>query len=49
MSQPIERLEAQASEREVSFVAALDGAAVAKIMTIAAPMIVSAAGVNAGK
>ena len=49
VNQPIQRLEAQASEREVSFVAALDGAALAKIMTIVTPALVPAASNNTGK
>jgi len=42
VSQPIQRLEAQAADREVSFVAALDGAALAKIVTIVTPALLSA-------
>lgn len=48
IGQPIRRLEANAVDREVSFVAALDGASVSKILTIAAPALLSAAaGVSA--
>ena len=42
VTQPIQRLEAQTTDREVSFVTALDGAATAKIMTIITPTILSA-------
>ncbi len=43
VSQPIQRLEAQAADREVSFVVALDGAALAKILNIVTPALFSAA------
>lgn len=41
VTQPIQRLEAQSADREVSFVAALDGAAMAKIMTMVTPTILN--------
>ena len=43
VTQPIQRLEAQATDREVSYVAALDGAALAKIVNLATPALMSAA------
>jgi hypothetical protein len=43
LGQPIQRLEATASDKEVSFVAALDGRAVSKILAIAGPAVLSAA------
>ena len=43
VSQPIQRLEAKAADREVSFVAALDGAALAKVLILVTPALVSAA------
>jgi hypothetical protein len=43
VSQPIQRLEAKATDREVSFVAALDGAALAKVLSLLTPAIASAA------
>jgi hypothetical protein len=43
LGQPIQRLEATAADKEVSFVAALDGRAVSKILAIAAPAVLSAA------
>ncbi len=42
VSQPIQRLEAQAADREVSFVAGLDGAALARMLNMAIPMLVTA-------
>jgi hypothetical protein len=42
VTQPIQRLEAQATDREVSYVATLDGAALAKILSLATPSLVSA-------
>jgi hypothetical protein len=42
VGQPIERLEAQATDREVSFVAALNGAALAKILAFVTPSLVPA-------
>jgi hypothetical protein len=43
IGQPVRRLEATATGKEVSFVAALDGGAVSKILNLAAPAILSAA------
>ncbi len=43
MGQPVRRLEATATDTEVAFVAGLDGASVSKILTIAAPALLSAA------
>ena len=49
MGQPIQRLEAKAADKEVSFVAALDGASVSKILNVVTPGIVAAAmGVSSG-
>jgi len=47
MTQPIQRLEAQSTDREVSFVAALDGPAMTKIMNLATPALLSAASASA--
>jgi len=48
IGQPLQRLEATATDKEVSFVAALDGGAVSKILNLAAPVILSgAAGISA--
>jgi hypothetical protein len=48
IGQPIRRLDATAADKEVSFVAALDGPSVSKILAIAAPALLSAAaGVSA--
>jgi hypothetical protein len=43
IGQPLQRLEATATDKEVSFVAALDGGAVSKILNLAAPALLSAA------
>lgn len=43
IGQPLQRLEVTATDKEVSFVAALDGGAVSRILNLAAPAIVSAA------
>ena len=41
VTQPIERLEAQSADREVSFVAALDGVAMAKLMSMVTPTLLN--------
>lgn len=43
IGQPVQRLEATATDKEVSFVAALEGGAIGKILNLAAPSILSAA------
>lgn len=48
VTQPIEKLEAQATDREVSFVVALNGPALAKILGIVTPALVSGAALGAG-
>ena len=43
VGQPIQRLDAQAADKEVSFVAALDGSSVSKILNIVMPTLVQLA------